>query len=79
KESVLFFTMTETVADGFTSPVELIRAPVAYTGIERALPADQFSSFLSTRQKELYEAALAVHNVAIENYRPVTKRKSRGR
>ena len=57
KESVLFFTMTESVADGYAIPVELIRAPVAYTGIERALPAEQFSSYLAgiaRRDKPLY-------------------------
>ncbi|MEO6403784.1 MAG: Xaa-Pro peptidase family protein [Vicinamibacteria bacterium] len=57
KESVLFFTMTEMVADGFTIPVELIRAPGAYSGIERARPADQFSSYLAgiaRRDKPLY-------------------------
>ncbi len=47
KESVLFFTMTETTADGQAIPLDLIRNPVAYTGIERALPAEQFSSFLA--------------------------------
>ena len=47
KESVLFFTMSESTADGLTIPVELVRAPVAYTGIEQALPADQFSGYLA--------------------------------
>ncbi|MEO8500638.1 MAG: aminopeptidase P N-terminal domain-containing protein [Vicinamibacteria bacterium] len=47
KESVVFFTMTESVADGFAIPVELVRAPVAYTGIERARPAEQFSGYLA--------------------------------
>jgi Xaa-Pro aminopeptidase len=47
KESVLFFTMTESVADGLTIPVELIRAPSAYTGIERALSAEEFSGYLA--------------------------------
>ena len=48
KESVLFFTMSETEADGFAIPLDLIRGPVGYTGIERALPAEQFSSFLAS-------------------------------
>lgn len=47
KESVLFFTMTESEADGLAIPVELVRAPAPYTGIERALPAEQFSGYLA--------------------------------
>lgn len=46
KESVLFFTMAESTADGLAIPVDLIRAPALYTGIERALSAEQFSSHL---------------------------------
>ena len=46
KESVIFFTMDEKTADGFTIPVELVRDPVAYTGIERAMAADAFSTYL---------------------------------
>lgn len=48
KESVLFFTMNETTADGEAIPLELIRKPADYTGIERVLPAEQFSSYLAT-------------------------------
>jgi Xaa-Pro aminopeptidase len=47
KESVLFFTMSESAADGEAIPLDLIRAPAAYTGIERVLPADQFSAQLA--------------------------------
>lgn len=47
KESILFFTMDEKTADGEGIPLDLIRRPAGYTGIERALPAEQFSSFLS--------------------------------
>jgi len=57
RESVLFFTMTESAADGLTIPVALVRDPVAYTGIQRALPADQFSSYIAgivRRSQPLY-------------------------
>lgn len=47
KESVLFFTMTEAAADGQALPLDLIRTPADYTGIERVLPAEQFSSYLA--------------------------------
>ena len=47
KESVLFFTMSEAAADGEAIPLDLIRAPAKYTGIERVLPADQFSAQLA--------------------------------
>ncbi len=57
KESVLFFTMTESAADGLAIPLELIRAPATYTGIERVLPAEQFSGYLAglaNRNRPLY-------------------------
>ena len=57
KESVLFFTMTETTADGEAIPLDLIRKPTDYTGIERVLPAEQFSSSLASlanRAKPVY-------------------------
>jgi len=57
KESVLFFTMTDTAADGEAIPLDLIRKPVEYSGIERVLPAEQFSSYLATlanRSRPLY-------------------------
>jgi Xaa-Pro aminopeptidase len=46
KESVLFFTMDETTADGLAIPIDLVRTPVAYTGIERAMTAEQFAGYL---------------------------------
>lgn len=57
KESVLFFTMDEAAADAEAIPLELVRAPTAYTGIERALPADRFSAYLAGlagRSRPLY-------------------------
>ncbi len=57
RESVLFFTMTEADADGLAIPLELVRAPAAYTGIERVLPVEQFNGFLSglaNRSRPLY-------------------------
>jgi Xaa-Pro aminopeptidase len=57
KESVLFFTMDERTADGLAIPLDLVRAPAAYTGIERAMPAEQFASYLAglvNRGRPLY-------------------------
>jgi Xaa-Pro aminopeptidase len=57
KESVLFFTMDEKTADGEGIPLDLIRKPAGYTGIERVLPAEQFGSYLaglSQRTRILY-------------------------
>ena len=42
KQSVLFFTMDEKSADGEGIPLDLVRQPQAYTGIEKVLPAEQF-------------------------------------
>ncbi|MFB3853946.1 MAG: aminopeptidase P N-terminal domain-containing protein [Vicinamibacterales bacterium] len=47
KESTLFFTMDEKTADGEGIPVGLVKDPVAYTGIERAMRAEEFSSYLA--------------------------------
>ncbi len=47
RESILFLTMDEKTADGLGIPVALVRAPAAYTGIERALPGDGLAGFLS--------------------------------
>ena len=47
KESVLCFTMSEAAADGEAIPLDLIRKPADFTGIERVLPADQFSAQLA--------------------------------
>ncbi|MGE5199668.1 MAG: aminopeptidase P N-terminal domain-containing protein [Rhodospirillaceae bacterium] len=57
KESVLFFTMDEATADGEAIPLDLIRSPAEYTGIERVLPAGQFSAQLAglaNRGRPLY-------------------------
>ena len=57
KESVLFFTMDEAAADGEAIPLELIRTPAEYSGIERVLPAAQFSAQLAglaNRGRPLY-------------------------
>ena len=47
KESVLFFTMTETEAESEGIPREFVRDAKDFTGIERVLPADQFGPFLA--------------------------------
>lgn len=47
KESTLFFTITEKEADGEAIPLELIRNPKEYTGIERIQTAEQLPMFLS--------------------------------
>jgi Xaa-Pro aminopeptidase len=57
KESILFFTMDEATADGEAIPLELIRKPADYTGIERVAPAAQFSAQLAglaTRGRPVY-------------------------
>lgn len=57
KESVLFFTISESEADGLAIPLDLVRAPAAYTGIERVLPVEQFNGFLAglaNRNRPLY-------------------------
>ena len=47
KESILFFTMSETEAESEGVPRDFVRDPKAFTGIERILPADQFGPFLT--------------------------------
>jgi Xaa-Pro aminopeptidase len=47
KESVLFFTMSETEAESEGIPRELVRDPKAFTGIERVLPAERFGPTLA--------------------------------
>ena len=47
KESVLFFTLDEAAADGDAIPLELVRKPSEYSGIERAQPAAQFNAQLT--------------------------------
>jgi len=57
KESVLFFTMSETEAESEGLPRDLVRDPKGVTGIERVLPAEQFGPFLAglcQRTKTLY-------------------------
>lgn len=46
RESVLFFTMDEKTADGEGLPLDLVKKPAEFTGIERVLPANQFGSYL---------------------------------
>ena len=47
KESLLFFTMTEKEAAGDGIDLDLIRNPKEYTGIEKVLSAEQFTSTLT--------------------------------
>ncbi len=47
KESVLFFTTDEATADSYAIPLDLIRKPADYSGIERAFPAEQFAAQLT--------------------------------
>jgi Xaa-Pro aminopeptidase len=57
KESVLFYTMTETEAESEGIPREFVRDPKVFTGVERVLPADQFGPFLAglcQRTRTLY-------------------------
>jgi Xaa-Pro aminopeptidase len=57
KESVLFFTMDKKTADGLAIPVDLIAAPAAYTGMERAMAVDQFGGYLAglvNRRQPIY-------------------------
>jgi Xaa-Pro aminopeptidase len=57
KESALFFTMDERTADSYAIPLDLIRKPVEYSGIERSFPADQFDAQLTgfvNRNKAVY-------------------------
>jgi len=59
KESVVFFSMDEATADSYAIPLDLVRAPAAYTGIERALPIAQFNAQLTgwvNRNRMVYTA-----------------------
>jgi Xaa-Pro aminopeptidase len=49
RESTLFFTIDETVADGENIPLELVRDPIKVTGIEKYLPYKEFTRFLKER------------------------------
>ncbi len=48
RESVLFFTMDEKTADGEGVPLDLVRAPAKYTGIESVRPAEEFGAYLGS-------------------------------
>lgn len=57
KESALFFTTDEATADGYAIPLDLIRKPTDYSGIERAFPAEEFDAQLTgfvNRNKVIY-------------------------
>ncbi len=62
KESTLFFSISEREADGEGLPLELIRDPRNFTGIENVLPMDRFAMFLSRLSLET--------SVFYTNYRP---------
>lgn len=47
KESILFFTISEEAARNEGIPLDIIRNPKKVTGIERVLPFEQFSSYLT--------------------------------
>lgn len=47
KESILFFTISEREAQGEGISLDLVRKPREVTGIERVLPIDRLSSYLS--------------------------------
>ena len=49
KESTLFFTIDEKVADGENILLALVRDPVKVTGIEKYLPYKEFTGFLKER------------------------------
>lgn len=52
KESVIFFTCSERGARNEGIPVELVKNPVEVTGIEKAYPIDEISSYLSTLENQ---------------------------
>lgn len=57
KESLLFFTTDERTVDGAGLSLELVKDPVAYTGVDRVLPAEQFAPYLAAigqRSRVLY-------------------------
>ncbi|MFQ5721487.1 MAG: aminopeptidase P N-terminal domain-containing protein [Candidatus Aminicenantales bacterium] len=47
KESILFFSIDEKEAEGEGIPLEIVRHPEKVTGLERALPLEQFPRYLS--------------------------------
>ena len=54
RESILFFTITETQARNEGLSLNLIRNPQEVTGIERILPLEQFSNYLSRLANQGY-------------------------
>ncbi|MCP4313165.1 MAG: aminopeptidase P family protein [Bacteroidetes bacterium] len=51
RESTLFFTISERVADGEAIPLTLVRDPVNITGIENYLPIEDFTPVLTQMLK----------------------------
>ena len=49
RESTLFFTISDRAADEEAIPLDLVRDPVAVTGIENYLPLEDFTSALTGR------------------------------
>jgi len=49
RESTLFFTISERTADEEAIPLDLVRDPLAVTGIEKYLPLEDFTSALTDR------------------------------
>ena len=49
RESTLFFSISERAADEEAIPLELVRDPVAVTGIENYLPLEEFTPALTDR------------------------------
>ena len=49
RESTLFFTISERAANEEAIPLDLVRDPVAVTGIENYLPLEDFTSALTSR------------------------------
>lgn len=54
KESLLFFTITETAARNEGISLNLVRNPQEVTGIERILPIEQFPNYLSRLANQGY-------------------------
>ena len=49
RESAIFFSIDEPTADGENIPLSLVRKPAEITGIEKYLPVEKFTGFLSER------------------------------
>ncbi len=54
KESLLFFTISETAARNEGISLDLVRQPQETTGIERVMPLEQFAGFLSRLASQGY-------------------------